>query len=132
MRRGEEEPKYETRKEKKMNETATRRRWDRSKDGGFVYKRRRRRSRIGRQPADPEAELRRCLHDLRDRYRRELAQWDRLSPDLLHPIAAAAAGGGYPAGSRRRRGKKPGLGRALTKTGFTCYRWKRKRRPSES
>lgn len=51
---------------------------------------------------------------------------------LLHPIAATAGGGGYPAGSRRRRGKKPGLGRALAKPGFTCCRWKRKRRSSES
>lgn len=90
--------------------------WEICNDNGFVYKRRRRRrtsaedvEEEGRPPpsGDTEAELRRhgrerrrrCLLSLREKYRRELEQWQALSFTLLDltspipipiPIAATA------------------------------------------
>ncbi|CAL9202733.1 unnamed protein product [Musa hybrid cultivar] len=88
--------------------------WEICNDNGFVYKRRRRRlirpgeSAEGPSIAeDPEVELRRhcrarrrrCLLDLRDRYRQELEQWDLLSSrllDLAAPPPSAAASSSRP------------------------------------
>ncbi|KAJ8479170.1 hypothetical protein OPV22_022897 [Ensete ventricosum] len=45
----------------------------------------------GSETARPRSAQALCLHDVGDRYRREQAQWERLSSDLLHPITAAAS-----------------------------------------
>lgn len=87
--------------------------WEICNDNGFVYKRRRRLIRPGEAAEgpstaeDPEVELRRhcrarrrrCLLDLRDRYRQELEQWDLLSSalvDLAAPPPPAAASSSRP------------------------------------
>ncbi|KAL0914532.1 hypothetical protein M5K25_014887 [Dendrobium thyrsiflorum] len=68
--------------------------WEVCEDNGFVYKRRRRHlsSLVGRLPVDSaEEELRRnhlarkkrCLINIRDRYQREVEQWEDLSASLL-------------------------------------------------
>ncbi|PKU81869.1 uncharacterized protein LOC110116475 [Dendrobium catenatum] len=67
--------------------------WEVCEDNGFVYKRRRRHlsSLVGRLPADSAEELRRshrarkkrCLITIRDRYQRELEQWEDLSASLF-------------------------------------------------
>ncbi|RZR86473.1 hypothetical protein BHM03_00013676 [Ensete ventricosum] len=87
----------------------------------------------GSETARPRSAQALCLHDVGDRYRREQAQWERLSSDLLHPITAAASTPEPPPPRKDvqqavvddllsqvqdRRGKKPGIGRALTKPGF--------------
>ncbi|XP_008811737.1 PX domain-containing protein kinase-like protein [Phoenix dactylifera] len=83
--------------------------WEICNDNGFVYKRRRRRRTAAeaeeeRPPpsGETEAELRRhrrdrrrrCLLGLREKYRRELEQWETLSftlLDLTSPIPTAPA-----------------------------------------
>ncbi|KAL0906548.1 hypothetical protein M5K25_025050 [Dendrobium thyrsiflorum] len=61
--------------------------WEVCEDNGFVYKRRRRHlsSLVERLPADSAEERRRnhCLITIRDRYHRELEQWEDLSASLF-------------------------------------------------
>ncbi|KAG1331399.1 PX domain-containing protein kinase-like protein [Cocos nucifera] len=80
--------------------------WEICNDNGFVYKRRRRRRTTGEEGRPPpsddtEAEQRRhrrerrrwCLLSLREKYRREMEQWEALSftlLDLTSPIPTAA------------------------------------------
>ncbi|KAK8968578.1 hypothetical protein KSP40_PGU022233 [Platanthera guangdongensis] len=67
--------------------------WEVCNDDGFIYKRRRRLAiPEGPSPADIEAELRRqkrarkwqCLQAIRDKYQREIDQWEGLSASLTH------------------------------------------------
>ncbi|WOK97427.1 hypothetical protein Cni_G06135 [Canna indica] len=94
--------------------------WEICNDNGFVYKRRRRLRPADAPPPplaeDPEAELRRhrldrrrrCLLHLRDRYRRELEQWERLSSSLLDltappPSAASSSKSELPSSASPER-----------------------------
>ncbi|KAK8933377.1 hypothetical protein KSP39_PZI015688 [Platanthera zijinensis] len=79
--------------------------WEVCNDDGFIYKRRRRLALPeGPSPADIEAELRRqkrsrkwrCLRAIRDKYQREIDQWEGLSASLTRlaspPTSTSDAG----------------------------------------